>query len=290
VDVDAVADELYGLALEDFIAARTAAVKQARAEGDRSLADLIGSLRKPTVAAWLTNQLVRSQRDEMGLLLDLGRELRDVMGDVDATELRELTKQRYQLVSALVQQARTLARRRGRPASDDVAQAVRATLEATLSDEESATLVAAGRLVDALQVSGFGGGGPAGRRPPPAAPSTPSAADTVGDLDAQRRRHAVKLAERNLASAQAAATKANTAAEVAAKKLEAVRGDRAERVADVERLRAELGAAEEAVETLDRHVAEAGDEADRAVTAASAADEAVEAARLSLDELEAASD
>ncbi len=293
------ADELYGLSLEDFVATRTARVKQARTEGDRPLADLIGSLRKPTVAGWLTNQLVRSHRDEMDLLLDLGRELRDVMADVGGAELRDLTKQRYQLVSALVQAARALARKRGRPASDDVAQSVRATLEATLADDESAELVTAGRLVDALAVSGFGLGSPGADRERDGARSSSARssaarssaappAEPPADLDAQRRRHERKLAQRDVEAAQSAAKRAAEAARRAGEKLQQAQLERDEMVATVERLREELEQAESAAVTLEQSAERAQAAADDAVAEARGSDEEVAAAEARLAELEGA--
>jgi vacuolar-type H+-ATPase subunit I/STV1 len=290
VDFDTVADELYGLALDEFIATRTARVKQARGEGDRALADLIGSLRKPTVSGWLTNQLVRSHRDELDLLLDLGQELREVMGDVGGAELRELTKQRYQLVSALVQQARSLASKRGRPASDDVAQAVRTTLEATLSDDESAEQVRAGRLLDALQVSGFGASGPGAVRPQPrAAPAAP-VDDSVSDLDAQRRRHARKLAQRDVDHAEAAVQKAAKSAERATELSRSSQQEVAVAQETVDRLRAELDAAVAEVQTREEQAGQAQDDVERAASEVQVAEADLGAARARLAELDGASD
>ncbi|MEJ7742981.1 MAG: hypothetical protein WKF73_10745 [Nocardioidaceae bacterium] len=88
---------------------------------------------KPTVAAWLTNQLVRVHREEVDALLELGADLREVMADLSGDELRELTRQRHQLVLSLVQQARSLGRSLGQPISEGVTSSVRETLEATLS-------------------------------------------------------------------------------------------------------------------------------------------------------------
>nr|MBA2444472.1 hypothetical protein [Nocardioidaceae bacterium] len=134
MDLDAEADELYGLPLEEFTSARNERVKRARADGDREVATELQGLRKPSVAAWLTNQLVRAHRDEIDALLELGGELREVMADLSGDELRELTKQRRQLVYALVQQARSLGSARGQRVTEDVAAFVKETLEATLSD------------------------------------------------------------------------------------------------------------------------------------------------------------
>ncbi|HKN98159.1 MAG TPA: hypothetical protein VJX10_13655, partial [Pseudonocardiaceae bacterium] len=70
-----VATELYGGPRDDFVAARSARAADARAAGDRELAKRINALRKPTVAAWLVNQMVRRYPDEMAELADLADEL-----------------------------------------------------------------------------------------------------------------------------------------------------------------------------------------------------------------------
>jgi hypothetical protein len=267
VDFNDAADELYGLSPEDFTAARNARAKQARAEKDRDLAGQITSLRKPTMAAWATNQLVREHADEVDVLLELGRELRDVMADIEGDELRQLTKQRYQLVSALVQQARSLAQSRGKRLGDDAAQAVRATLEATLSDQASADAVATGRLTDALQVSGFSSPGQLGAasrgavhpRTPQTSSDPPQSA--VADLDAERIKRALRQAERDVEAADKAAQRARIASERAQQRLQTAERDREDAAKSVDRARRQL---DEAVADLDvrkQRADEAGAEA-----------------------------
>ena len=77
MDLDAAADELYGISPDDFVARRTALVAEARKAGDRTLANEIGQLRKPTRTAWLVNLLVRSEADRIEELLELGRQLQE---------------------------------------------------------------------------------------------------------------------------------------------------------------------------------------------------------------------
>ncbi|MBA3265080.1 MAG: hypothetical protein H0T14_01730 [Nocardioidaceae bacterium] len=256
MDFDTTADELYALPLTEFTAARNDRVRQARGVGDRDLASRIQSLRKPTVAAWLTNQLVRSCGDEMQALLELGGELREVMAELSGDELRELTKQRHQVVSALVQQARSLGHTLGQPVSDEVAWAVRETLEATLSDSVSADAVAAGRLIDPLQVSGFGvsDGAPPGTQPALGrrTEAGSGAGGTVSDLDAKRQerdareqreqaQRAVEVSTRILERARTTAAradhrlqKAQTLRSAAAEAVERIRDELDEAVAELE--------------------------------------------------------
>jgi hypothetical protein len=60
VDVDRAVLELYGLAPEEFTAARNAVVKAAKDAGERAGSESLKALRNPTLAAWLANQLVRT--------------------------------------------------------------------------------------------------------------------------------------------------------------------------------------------------------------------------------------
>ena len=53
----AAADRLYGLTLAEFTPARDALVKEHR--GDKELAARLKALKKPSLAAWVVNLLVR---------------------------------------------------------------------------------------------------------------------------------------------------------------------------------------------------------------------------------------
>lgn len=276
MDLDTVADELYGAPLEEFTSTRNERAKHVRAAGDRQLAEQIVALRKPTQSAWLANQLVRSHPDEIELLLGLGRELRDVMADVSGDELRQLTKQRYQLVSALVSQTRSLGHALGRRVTDEVAQAVRTTLEATLSDELCADLLAAGRLTEPLEVSSAFGVPSSQSSRPRKLSERHSTTDTgtVSDLDEQRRRRARQRAEERVEAAEAAAEQAESAVETAAEELQSAHQHTTEAAQYVDRLRDQLEhavevvsqreqeakAAQEAHEMAQRHVREADEE------------------------------
>src|SRR5450755_598775 len=156
--IDEITDELYGLPPEEFTAARTRYEKAAKAAGDRDAAARIHALAKPTVTAWLANQLAREHRDELQPLLQLGAGLRDATRNLAGDQLRALSRQRNELVNALVQQARQLARTAGRSVNEDAARALIDTLHAALADEDAAKLLVAGRLTDALHSADFGTG------------------------------------------------------------------------------------------------------------------------------------
>jgi hypothetical protein len=156
VDFDEVAEELYGLDPGQFTPVRTAREKEARAAGDRDLAAQIKQIRKPSMSAWLANQLIRARRDQLEPLLELGEQLRELQASVSADQLRQFTQQRHQLVYALAREARGLGHERGVKISDDVARELEQTLHAALGDPQAAAALREGRLTNSLQYAGFG--------------------------------------------------------------------------------------------------------------------------------------
>jgi hypothetical protein len=190
------AEDLYRLAPEDFTAARDAAAKQARADGDREAAAALKALRRPTVSAWLLNHLVHAEPELVEQLLQLGPGLAQAQAGRDAAALRTLGEQRRQLVGAVVGRAVELA---GRPVAAAVRDEVASTLEAGLADAGSADAVRTGRLVRALSYAGFGEVDLVDAVAPPSpATTTPEPARTKPDLQAKR------LAEAEAAALDAA--------------------------------------------------------------------------------------
>ncbi|HET8992954.1 MULTISPECIES: hypothetical protein [unclassified Rhodococcus (in: high G+C Gram-positive bacteria)] len=154
--LDSAADSLYGLDPREFIAARTEYVAQARESGDRELTAAIGRLRKPTVAAWLVNLLARERADELDVLLDLGDALRTAQRTLSGQDLRRLSAQRRQVISALERDVAELASERGRKAGENTLREVTQTLNAALADPAIADRVRAGRLDAIIEPSGLG--------------------------------------------------------------------------------------------------------------------------------------
>ncbi|MGV4980781.1 hypothetical protein ACVB8X_06265 [Streptomyces sp. NRAIS4] len=173
MDLDAVADELYGLRPEEFVAARDRRALDARKAGDQALAKEIGALRRPSLAAWVGNLLVRRQPEQVEPLLGLGEELRRAHRELDGAQLRKLARRQNEMIGTLGRQARRLAAEAGHPVGEGVQRAVEETLHAVLADPEAAREWAAGRLVKPLSsMVGFPAADEAllGSRPaPPAA-------------------------------------------------------------------------------------------------------------------------
>lgn len=255
MDPEEIADELYGLDPNDFVAVRDERVAQAREAGDRAAASTIGTLRKPTVAAWLVNALARERTDELAALLDLGSALRTAQRRLSGNELRTLSAQRRRAVGALEREAGRLAVARGRRASDAALREVGQTLNAALADDDIGQRVRAGRLEHCVEYSGFGGSGESGLGAVPDPPTEPA------DVAAQER--AIADAE----GAGVAAAQARDAAERAERELAVHDGrvrDLREQLAQVEQQR-EFARSAAAAAAQDRAAAE------RSLTAANAA-------------------
>jgi hypothetical protein len=182
---DDVADQLYGLPLEEFTRARNEAAAELRKAGRRDEADAVKALRKPTAAAATLNRLVRDRRREVEAFLAAAAELRDAQfggkGDLGAATKRErdaLTK---------------LVRAGGAK--------VRQSLEAAAVDDEAAEQLLGGRLTQELEPRGFGtllAHGVKLSPPRPKGKSRPQKADDRAE------RERLREAKEELAAAQAA--------------------------------------------------------------------------------------
>jgi len=156
VDFEEAADALYAAPAADFIATRNQLAKQLKADGDPVGSTRLKAMRKPTVAAWVTNLVARRAPDELDDLLALGDEFREATADLDGDRLRELTPKRHELLDKLAKEAARLAAEDGQKISADVGQKLRETLDAALVDPAAGDAVREGRLSSALRHVGFG--------------------------------------------------------------------------------------------------------------------------------------
>lgn len=286
---DATADALYGLPREEFTAARTAAVKAARAAGDRDLATRLQSLRRPTVVAWLANQLVREDPDEVTELVALGGRLREATGALDRDALKTLGSDQQRLVRSLVQRALAVAAAAGSRLGDDARRGLDETLHAALADPDAAAQLLAGRLVDGLQHSGFPlvtaerSQAPEASRPAErsrAAERSPAAEAVPAAAGAERRAAEAALTQARSEEASAAAARAAAAAADGA-----ARGALDDARAQLARLREEVRAATGLLAAAERDAATTSAALERAGRDAAGAARRREAAERRLAEL-----
>jgi hypothetical protein len=284
MDFDAVADELYALRPEEFTAARSSAAAAARSAGDRELAERIGTLRKPSLAAWASNLLIRSRPGDVEPLLRLGEGLRHAHHALDRTQLRELSRQQHALIRALSAQARQLAAEAGHPIGEGVQREVENTLHAVLADPEAAEAWASGRLTKPLSAAvGFPAVGQsavtesAGTQRRPSVATAPSRADRKAGEQQRRRlaqaRREAEAADRELRALKDEAAAAGRAAEETTQQVDRLQRRVAELTEELARTREEHQqarfaerSARERARTADRRVREA----DRKATTAAA--------------------
>ncbi|MBO9520293.1 MAG: hypothetical protein J7518_02045 [Nocardioidaceae bacterium] len=150
-DLVEVADALYALTAAEFTSARDAAAKAA---ADKDLAKQIKALRKPSVAAWAVNLLVRRESEQIDQVLELAAGLRAAAESLDGEELRTLTKQRRQLTAALTTTARSLAREHDVKLTEATADQVEGMLTAAMLDPVAADVVRSGLVVTAFTSTG----------------------------------------------------------------------------------------------------------------------------------------
>jgi hypothetical protein len=209
-----VAAELYGGSREDFLATRKERAGEARAAGDRELARRINALRKPTVAAWLVNQLVRRAPGEIDELAGLADELGSAQRKGFGDQLRSAGQRRRELLHRLDVAVRDLAGELGVPLGADAAGQVATTFRTALVDPSALHEVLSGQLSTSLDVDPDGIGQwqsdptprPAPRETARPDPDAAQARDRAAEAVAARER-----AERELADAQAIAARADDA-------------------------------------------------------------------------------
>nr|WP_063746625.1 hypothetical protein [Catenuloplanes japonicus] len=148
--------QLYGASPDGFTAVRDAAAAEARARGDAAAAKEIAALRKPTIAAWLVNLLAIRRPELLADLAALAGEMRTAQRELRGPELRELSAQRRRVVASLVAEVRALAAASGAETGKLPLNEVEDTLNAALSDEETAEAVRSGRLLRPVTYTGFG--------------------------------------------------------------------------------------------------------------------------------------
>jgi DNA repair exonuclease SbcCD ATPase subunit len=227
---------LYESPPEGFVSARTAAVDEARKAGDRDTAKRLAALKKPTVAAWVVNLLALRRPELIEELVELSGALREAQRGLQGDQLRELTAQRRQVVSALVTAARKLAQA-AEPGIKLPLGEVEATLSAALAEPDVAAQVRTGRLIRAASYAGFG------EVPRPRLRLVTDEASASEDDEEAEEADVIELPN---------ASRENAARERAASA--AAERRRREREQRKRELRRELGAAEAAEQRADKQV------------------------------------
>src|SRR5882672_9446619 len=151
-------DALFQLSPAEFTAARNALVTTLKKEGDGETAERIRRLPRPSVSAWVANQLYWRHRKAFDRLIAAGEQFRkaqaaqlaghsaDMRAPLDArrTALGELTKTAGEILGDA-----------GHPHSPDTMRRIMTTLEALATYGEHPDAPPAGRLTADVDPPGF---------------------------------------------------------------------------------------------------------------------------------------
>jgi hypothetical protein len=155
VTLDEALDELYGAALDEFVAERKRLANKLGGDDAKEVA----ALKKPNVAAWVLNQLARRERRDVDLLLDAGHRLRQAQAGVlrgaEKETFEDARRKESDALKRLTKAAERLLRdARGSASASTLAQ-INESLRAAAITEEGRELLARGRFTEPLRASGF---------------------------------------------------------------------------------------------------------------------------------------
>lgn len=152
IGLSSAVEQLYSGDPADFVATRKQLATRFRAQGDKDLARIVSSLRRPSAAAAAINALAR-QHDPAAIpqLEQLGAKMRAAQAQLDAEKLKALSAQRSSVIAELVRRAEQFG-----PTTAGVQEQLTQSFTAALASESAQEAVCSGQLVTALSYSGFG--------------------------------------------------------------------------------------------------------------------------------------
>lgn len=288
------ADRLYGLPLPEFTPARDALAKELKTT-DKELSARVKALKKPSVAGWVVNLLVRREQEQVEQVLAVGEALRDAQASLAGEELRALTRQRRQLTTAVTARARAVAKEAGQRITDSVADQVEATLTAAMLDEGAAAAVRSGLLTGALSATGVDAVDVSGVLAVPEAAGFAASASKAPEPEPRPELHVVpdpdaelkvrRAAEERLAATEAELAKAQQAADAAAAEVKDLEAKSMQITSEIDELKRRLAELDDNLDQVDEELADAEDVYAEARASASTATKARDAAARALDKL-----
>jgi hypothetical protein len=245
MDLDRAVESLYRAPLADFVAERGRLAAQLRAAGDKSAAADLGKRRRPTVSAWVVNQLHWHARQQLDRLVEAAGRLRK--GDLEATA------DHREAMAALRKRAAALLTDGGHGASEAMLRRITTTLSAIAAnggfDPDPPGALVADRDPPGFEVM-LGSAEALPRkalRPATAPPPAPGRRDP----EAEERRAAERAEEKRRQEEAARRAAERRQVEI---RLRTAQAELARRERGVEAAREELRSAEGAVERVRREV------------------------------------
>jgi hypothetical protein len=250
LDLEAELDRLYAADLDAFVTERARLVRELRGEGRKAEAAAVQERRKPSLPAWVVNQLARRHRKDIDLLLDAGHRLagaQEALLGGDAAAFDEARSREQASLRRLRHAAEGILGERASPA---MLERVVSTLRAASLSPDARAELARGRLTGEVSPPGFemfAAGAPTrpakARRAPPSERSSRS-----GATKSAGRREAVTRAEGEVRRAKEQHAALAGQLREAERAVRAARKSLASAERDADRLRAEERTAAAAVD------------------------------------------
>jgi hypothetical protein len=267
-------DGLYGLPLEEFTRGRDELARRIRQEGDGAAAAEVKQLRKPTLPAWVVNQVARQRTLDMQRLLKAGEQLAGAQAEAIRAQsgdaFLEARRDQQHALEALAARAREILVDAGRGTA--ALDRVLATLRAGSLTEDGRALLKSGRLTEELEPPGFEAlagldlpAGPPRPRPPkkaapkptrpravePAAPAAPKPKEPT-QSELRRSRELTNEARRRARDLRQELRTIETRAAAAERRAQRLREQLEAAEADASRLDGERRRAEEELTAAER--------------------------------------
>ena len=238
--------ELLALPPEEFTAARNAAVKRLRAEGQRDVAETIQGLPRPPLSLWALNHVAHEQPKLIEAFLDSAEQLREAYRS--GGDIRAATSPERDAEAAVVGAAVEFARGEGRKLTEAVMERLRQTVRAAAADAGVGEELRNGRLIREPEAPSIGellGSMPATSAKPSKKP------ESRRDRDAERRalREEIAAAESDASEKRGEARAAAEAARAAEREWQ-----RSQKLAEKAQLRSDT--AEQHLEELRQQLRE----------------------------------
>ena len=151
-------DDLFQLPLAEFTAARNALAAKLKKAGEAEAAERIKSFPKPSLSAWVANQLYWRHREAFDQLLTAGERFRNAQATQLAgrsADLRAPLDARREAMAQLVKLAAEMLRESGHPSAPDTMRRITSTLEALATYGGHVDGPLPGRLTGDVEPPGF---------------------------------------------------------------------------------------------------------------------------------------
>lgn len=159
-DVERELDDLYGLPLGDFTAARNELAKRLKKADQKEEAEEVAALPKPSISAWAVNRLARVERERMRELLVAGEEVvaaqKGALAGKGADRFDDASRRQREALRDILRAAEKVLMETGHRASDTVKERISSSLRAASMDPDGRVLLERGRLAEDFESTGLG--------------------------------------------------------------------------------------------------------------------------------------